>query len=221
MTYSNQPWGAPPPPPPPPSAMRQPWHTRTGWIVALLILFAPVGIFLLYRAGIWRGATRHIVAAVAGFVFLVVAIGSAAGDPKDEEADKPKEPAVVSTTPAAPSSSAPPPTTEAAAPVVATTAPEQMPTSAPPTTEAPPEPVETRPAAPPATRPAAPATTRAATPTTRRPTQAPAPTTSRPAVVNYANCAAVRAAGAAPIHRGDPGYDDHLDRDGDGIGCEN
>ncbi|GCD43285.1 excalibur calcium-binding domain-containing protein [Streptomyces paromomycinus] len=36
----------------------------------------------------------------------------------------------------------------------------------------------------------------------------------------YANCAAVRAAGAAPIHAGDPGYGRHLDRDGDGVGCE-
>jgi hypothetical protein len=38
--------------------------------------------------------------------------------------------------------------------------------------------------------------------------------------VYYKNCSAVRAAGAAPIHRGEPGYGRHLDRDGDGIGCE-
>jgi hypothetical protein len=36
----------------------------------------------------------------------------------------------------------------------------------------------------------------------------------------YANCAAARAAGAAPVRRGDPGYSSKLDRDGDGIGCE-
>jgi hypothetical protein len=36
----------------------------------------------------------------------------------------------------------------------------------------------------------------------------------------YKNCDAVRAAGKAPIHRGDPGYARHLDRDNDGIGCE-
>ena len=29
-----------------------------------------------------------------------------------------------------------------------------------------------------------------------------------------------RAAGAAPLHRGDPGYRSGLDRDGDGIACE-
>lgn len=36
----------------------------------------------------------------------------------------------------------------------------------------------------------------------------------------YANCSAVRAAGAAPIRRGDAGYGRHLDRDGDGVACE-
>ena len=36
----------------------------------------------------------------------------------------------------------------------------------------------------------------------------------------YANCSAARAAGAAPVRRGDPGYASHLDRDNDGIGCE-
>ena len=34
------------------------------------------------------------------------------------------------------------------------------------------------------------------------------------------NCTAVRAAGAAPIRAGQPGYGKHLDRDGDGVGCE-
>lgn len=36
----------------------------------------------------------------------------------------------------------------------------------------------------------------------------------------YANCTAARAAGAAPVRRGQPGYGKHLDRDGDGVGCE-
>ena len=36
----------------------------------------------------------------------------------------------------------------------------------------------------------------------------------------YSNCKAVKAAGAAPLYRGDPGYSEDLDRDGDGIACE-
>ena len=38
--------------------------------------------------------------------------------------------------------------------------------------------------------------------------------------VYYANCAAARAAGVAPLHRGDPGYRSGLDGDSDGIACE-
>lgn len=36
----------------------------------------------------------------------------------------------------------------------------------------------------------------------------------------YATCREARAAGAAPIRRGDPGYSAKLDRDGDGVACE-
>lgn len=36
----------------------------------------------------------------------------------------------------------------------------------------------------------------------------------------YRNCSAARAAGAAPMRDTDPGYAPHLDRDGDGVGCE-
>lgn len=58
-------------------------------------------------------------------------------------------------------------------------------------------------------KPAAPATPKSASPK-------PQPLAS----VHYANCDAARAAGAAPVRRGDPGYASHLDRDGDGVGCE-
>ncbi|MCC9195318.1 excalibur calcium-binding domain-containing protein [Arthrobacter sp. zg-Y820] len=36
----------------------------------------------------------------------------------------------------------------------------------------------------------------------------------------YPNCTAVREAGAAPIHPGDYGWQDRLDRDGDGVACD-
>jgi hypothetical protein len=36
----------------------------------------------------------------------------------------------------------------------------------------------------------------------------------------YANCSAARAAGAAPLYAGQPGYSSSLDRDGDGVACE-
>ena len=51
-------------------------------------------------------------------------------------------------------------------------------------------------------------------------TSQPSPLPSHPNQVYYKNCAAVRAAGKAPLHRGDPGYRPELDRDNDGIACE-
>ena len=76
------------------------------------------------------------------------------------------------------------------------------------------------------------------TPTTTSPTPTPTPEPAHPerheeapAPVHqeqrapepqtyYANCAAARAAGAAPIYQGQPGYRSGLDRDGDGIACD-
>ena len=46
-----------------------------------------------------------------------------------------------------------------------------------------------------------------------------APEPAAPAAT-YANCSAARAAGGAPVYAGGPGYGPHLDRDGDGVGCE-
>lgn len=37
---------------------------------------------------------------------------------------------------------------------------------------------------------------------------------------HFRNCAEARAAGVAPVRRGEPGYAPHLDRDRDGIACE-
>jgi hypothetical protein len=72
----------------------------------------------------------------------------------------------------------------------------------------PPPPAQPAPVQPAPVQPAAPA-----------PAPAPAPV-APPAAAYYANCAAVRAAGAAPIRVGQPGYSSKLDRDGDGVGCE-
>ena len=69
-----------------------------------------------------------------------------------------------------------------------------------------PDPQDGHPVDPPGQRPTAPTT--------------PTSPTSGGGGTTFADCAAVRAAGADPIHRGDPGYSGHLDRDGDGVACE-
>ncbi|WP_232322487.1 thermonuclease family protein [Brevibacillus parabrevis] len=50
----------------------------------------------------------------------------------------------------------------------------------------------------------------------------PAPVTTPQPVqeVYYANCSEAKAAGAAPLYRGEPGYRAKLDRDKDGFACE-
>jgi endonuclease YncB( thermonuclease family) len=69
--------------------------------------------------------------------------------------------------------------------------------------------------------PPAPTATKAAP----KPPPAPAPTEDATApeqdsAAYYKNCSAAKAAGAAPLHRGEPGYRPALDRDGDGVACE-
>lgn len=48
----------------------------------------------------------------------------------------------------------------------------------------------------------------------------PSSAAATPTGVYYPNCAAARAAGKAPLLRGQPGYSTRLDGDGDGIACE-
>ncbi|MBB6015967.1 excalibur calcium-binding domain-containing protein [Deinococcus radiopugnans] len=52
------------------------------------------------------------------------------------------------------------------------------------------------------------------------PLAAPTAPSRAPSTVYYASCAAARAAGAAPISAGQPGYRARLDRDNDGVACE-
>jgi endonuclease YncB( thermonuclease family) len=54
------------------------------------------------------------------------------------------------------------------------------------------------------------------------PARAPEPVSAPEASASayYANCDAARAAGAAPLHAGEPGYSTKLDRDKDGVACE-
>ena len=49
---------------------------------------------------------------------------------------------------------------------------------------------------------------------------APAPQPVRAPTQMYSSCAQARAAGAAPLYAGDPGYNPRLDRDKDGVACE-
>jgi hypothetical protein len=94
------------------------------------------------------------------------------------------------------------PVAAAAAPAPAPVAPAPAPVAPAPAAVAP-APAAPAPAAPVAPAPVAPVV--------------PAPA---PAAVYFANCAAAKAAGAAPIRAGQAGYRAALDRDNDGVACE-
>lgn len=51
-------------------------------------------------------------------------------------------------------------------------------------------------------------------------TSTPEDNARREASAYYPNCNAARAAGAAPIYAGQPGYRSEMDGDSDGIACE-
>ncbi|KQX59335.1 hypothetical protein ASE09_03340 [Streptomyces sp. Root66D1] len=196
---------------PPPWVPQRRWWQHPALVIALLVIFPPGGIALAWLSR-WTGRTKIVVTVVSALWFV---FALAVDDPKENGTDDPK-PAVTVTAPATPTATeptptTPPPTTPEAAPTTQSPTPTPEPTTAEPT----PEPTT----APPRTTAPRPTRTPAPAPTTREPE--PVRTTEdAPEEVYYANCTAVRAAGAAPIHRGEPGYDSHLDRDGDGVACE-
>jgi len=49
-----------------------PWYRKPGWIILLLVIFPPVGIFLTWRHGPWQRNTK-IVVTVASCLFFVFA----------------------------------------------------------------------------------------------------------------------------------------------------
>ena len=124
------------------------------------------------------------------------AIGSAFSDDNDKDATPRPIASVVATT-----------ATTADADTAADATPTATPTPAERTTTA---------AATPATT-----TKTTRTTTTTKPPAGGGTTTKPPAQVYYRNCDEVRAAGAAPLYAGQPGYRTALDRDKDGVACEN
>ena len=184
-----------------------------------------------------RSRRRTPLLVGGGVLTLLIAVGTAVGGGVEPASPAPALAAPTATSPTSTPAST---TTAAAATAPPATAPSRSddddrgaaPARIPSTTTRAPAPA---PAARPAPRPdpqPRPAPARQPAPQPQpapEPQAAPqpqaAPVTStavsepEPRAVSYRNCDAVRAAGAAPIRRGDPGYAGHLDRDGDGEGC--
>jgi outer membrane biosynthesis protein TonB len=136
---------------------------------------------------------RHKVASIILALFVLGVIGAATGGnkPATTQVNTPTPPTLPTySTQETPST--PPPATEAA-PTTQTVTSEPTPAPSP-------APLPSEQAVPP------PATV--------------APPANSEAAVYYQNCDAARAAGAAPLYAGQPGYRSALDRDGDGVACE-
>lgn len=51
------------------------WYQSTGGIIALLILFFPVGLYLMWKHATWNKTVKWIVTGVFAFIIFVNAIG--------------------------------------------------------------------------------------------------------------------------------------------------
>jgi hypothetical protein len=87
-------------------------------------------------------------------------------------------------------------------------------------TPGPGSPTETPSATPTPTDSGTPSPRDSATPTPTQPQSPKLSETPGQESVVFQNCAEARAAGKTPLHRGDPGYSEKLDKNGDGIACE-
>lgn len=54
--------------------MKNKWYQSTGGIIALLILFFPVGLYLMWRHTNWNKAVKWVVTAVFALFVLMVAV---------------------------------------------------------------------------------------------------------------------------------------------------
>lgn len=46
------------------------WYQKTGWIIAWLILFFPVGLFLMWKYATWKKSVKGIVSALLAFTII-------------------------------------------------------------------------------------------------------------------------------------------------------
>jgi hypothetical protein len=199
-------WPPPQPQPQPqPSSMPVKQQARTWWKrKRVLIPAAAIGLLAINAANSPRPNS------VATPPVTTIATQVLANELTSTVAPSSSTTAIPATT-VTPTSTAAPTTTVTTKPTTAATT--VLATTVPTTTAAVTEPPQVLPIAaqpdaqPPAAEPEAPLAA-----TTAR--------TTATAPVFYENCAAVRAAGAAPLRRGEPGYRDKLDGDRDGVACE-
>ena len=190
-----------------------------GEVLMKNLLVRP-GSLLSSRAGgsrlgvLMSGRQRMVVRSVSAALAMAACAGLAGcGVPSVADDAGSPAPAPSPTVTASPS---PTPTPSPSPTPSPTPTPTPTPTPSPsPTTQAPPP------------EPSTPPETQEPEPTPEADTQgggggaapAPAPEPKQESTY-YPNCKAAKAAGAAPLYQGEPGYRPELDRDKDGVACE-
>ncbi|WP_328520120.1 excalibur calcium-binding domain-containing protein [Kribbella sp. NBC_00359] len=213
-------FNAPPGWPDPPTARWRPpkrWQPKESWPPApdgWAFWVDENGHAVRGPLGRFGGTSRIKVGAIAAIPLALIALvlfnpftggESASTAPTRAATTEAGTTPVPGSTPTAPQTEAP------------TTAPTSAPTHEPTLTPTEtPTPTQTPSPTPTPTQPSEPAPTL----TESVPTTEPAAPQVTTTTVVYKNCAEVRAAGKAPLHRGDPGYSTELDRNGDGVACD-
>jgi len=199
-----------------------PW-TRAAGLTLVVLLLVPA-VVVRYRARRSTDGSRGLTTATLAIGFGAIMLGGALAPPP---ATTPAgTPAQVTAPPAAPAPADAPGPVTAVAPAPAPAV--QDDTPAPQVQQQPfvPAPAPRSGQVPPAHTPD-PAPAVVHTPPAHTPDPAPVPAPEPAAdeppasgAAYYQNCTQARAAGAAPIRRGEPGYRAALDRDDDGVACE-
>ncbi|MBM7415827.1 MULTISPECIES: excalibur calcium-binding domain-containing protein [Nocardiaceae] len=195
-----------------------------GFIDGVALEFIALGAVCIFAGILYlkvkdQKRRKFWIAPALAILPALIAAGLSAPPPNQTETDS--ERVVTVTVSSTPRTS---PTTTSAAPTPTPTTTVAPTTTAKPTTTAPPT------ATVPPTRFVPPLTTTTPVPIYTPPPVAetepeyvpPAPVDipEAPSAAYYANCTAVRTAGAAPIYAGQPGYRLELDRNRDGVACE-
>ena len=187
------------------------WFYGAGWVVLALVLCFPLGLVLVWTHPTWSRKAQWIA---TGALVALVAV-SAAADASDEPAQK-LTTAPVTTVPIQTVPERVLPTTSTS---TTTTQPPTTTTTAAPTTTRPPTTT-----APPTTAPPPPPTTAPPPPTTAVVPQGNCHPSYTPCVPITSDVDCAGGSGNGPAYTGRVevhGYDEYdLDRDGDGIGCE-
>ncbi|MFS0839772.1 excalibur calcium-binding domain-containing protein [Paenibacillus sp. 1P03SA] len=189
-------------------------------LLGFVVMFVWAVVSLFKRNG---KAKKLFTGSLALFIVMIIGAGNT-GSTKQPLSGPQSTPASVAVTPTPAATVVPtiiPAATATPEPTPAATA-TPVPTATPsPTPEPTPEPVKAAPAPTPEPVKAAPKPTSAPTPkpATPKPTAKPKAEPKQSSVY-FKNCSEAKAAGAAPIYEGEPGYSSKLDRDGDGVACE-